>query len=272
MGFPITGPLPTRPVAGSSSRGREDGIAALGITPEPRLTITATEFADSTEAILFDLPGRTAETVVRSAHLDGHDLAESAMDNAAGVAVALAAARALAPPGGAHSARIAPRLLRCGGMGADRLARLPRRPARGRARKHRLARQPRFRRRPGRLTAFGVAPHRERRRRQRRTGAAAAERCRIVDQIPRVGLAAVHTSSGRSSRRASSGMCVSPRPGQSLPRTIRSRAATAKDFPAAEASGYADHPFAVLRSAPDSVFQRRPPSIRRRAKTKAGQA
>ncbi|MCJ2123416.1 M28 family peptidase [Methylobacterium sp. J-077] len=111
VGFLIAGPLLTRPVAGSSGRGREDGIPALGITPEAaarlaptgagyaraRLTIVATEFAASTEAILFDLPGQTAETVVLSAHLDGHDLAESAMDNATGVAAALAVTRALAP-------------------------------------------------------------------------------------------------------------------------------------------------------------------------------
>src|SRR5690606_14379451 len=32
-----------------------------------------------------------------SAHMDGHDLGESALDNATGVAVALGAARALAP-------------------------------------------------------------------------------------------------------------------------------------------------------------------------------
>lgn len=113
-GFLIASPLPTRPVAGSSGRGREDGIPALGITPEAaarlapmrsgyaraRLTIAATEFADGTEAILFDLPGQTAETVVLSAHLDGHDLAESAMDNATGVAAALAVTRALAPYAG----------------------------------------------------------------------------------------------------------------------------------------------------------------------------
>jgi len=40
--------------------------------------------------------------VVLSAHLDGHDLAESAMDNASGMAVALGVARALAP----HVARL----------------------------------------------------------------------------------------------------------------------------------------------------------------------
>ena len=209
---------------------------------------------------------------MRSAHLDGHDLAESAMDNAAGVAVALAAARALAPQAGRFR-----RVLRLAFFGAEEWALTGSRVYRDGlpvAERENIALNVNLDSVAGRgrLTAFGVAPHRERRRRQRRTGAAAAERCRIVDQIPRVGLAAVHTSSGRSSRRASSGMCVSPRPGQSLPRTIRSRAATAKDFPAAEASGYADHPFAVLRPAPDSVFQRRPPSIRRRAKTKAGQA
>src|SRR5262249_37900677 len=41
--------------------------------------------------------GRTDQWVVLSAHVDGHDLAESAMDNASGVAAALAVTRALAP-------------------------------------------------------------------------------------------------------------------------------------------------------------------------------
>jgi Zn-dependent M28 family amino/carboxypeptidase len=127
VGFLIAGPLPTRPVAGSSGRGREDGIPALGITPEAaarlsptvsgyaraRITIAATEFADGTEAILFDLPGQTTETVVLSAHLDGHDLGESAIDNATGVAVALAAARALAPPCGTLSTQTTSRFLQC---------------------------------------------------------------------------------------------------------------------------------------------------------------
>ena len=50
-----------------------------------------------TETLLFDMPGQTGEWIVLSAHIDGHDLAESAMDNATGVAAALAVARALAP-------------------------------------------------------------------------------------------------------------------------------------------------------------------------------
>lgn len=111
VGFLIAGPLPTRAVAGSSGRGREDGIPALGITPEAaarlapggpgywraRIRIDAEERPGETDAILFDLPGAGAEVVVLSAHLDGHDPAESAMDNASGVAVALAVVRALAP-------------------------------------------------------------------------------------------------------------------------------------------------------------------------------
>jgi Zn-dependent M28 family amino/carboxypeptidase len=43
------------------------------------------------------VPGRQDEWVVLSAHIDGHDLAESAIDNASGLAVALAVARDLAP-------------------------------------------------------------------------------------------------------------------------------------------------------------------------------
>lgn len=110
VGFLIAGPLPTRIVAGSSGRGREAGIPALGISPEAaarlapargvaraRIRIDATETQASTDAILFDLPGSGPEWVVVSAHLDGHDPAESAIDNATGVAVALAVARSLAP-------------------------------------------------------------------------------------------------------------------------------------------------------------------------------
>ena len=114
VGFLVAGPLATRPVTGSSGRGREDGIPALGISPEAaarlvrvgqgyrraRIRIETREFEASTEAMLFDLAGETTETVVLSAHLDGHDPAESAMDNASGVAAALAVVRALAPHAG----------------------------------------------------------------------------------------------------------------------------------------------------------------------------
>ncbi len=119
VGFLITGPLPTRPVAGSSGRGREDGIPAFGISPEAaarlapgqgglarvRLRVEAEDIDAATDAILFDL-GRGDEIVVLSAHLDGHDPAESAIDNASGCAVALAVARALAPFSGHFKRRL----------------------------------------------------------------------------------------------------------------------------------------------------------------------
>jgi Zn-dependent M28 family amino/carboxypeptidase len=47
--------------------------------------------------LVADLPGRGPGWVVLSAHIDGHPHGESAMDNATGVAVALALARLLAP-------------------------------------------------------------------------------------------------------------------------------------------------------------------------------
>jgi Iap family predicted aminopeptidase len=109
-GFLIAGPLPSSVVAGSCGRGNEPGIPALGISPEAaaRLTlpvgyaraalhVRATERAATTETLLFDMPGAGPGWVVLSAHLDGHVLAESALDNATGVAAALAVARALAP-------------------------------------------------------------------------------------------------------------------------------------------------------------------------------
>lgn len=47
--------------------------------------------------LVLDLPGGGEGRVVLSAHLDGHPLGESAMDNATGLAAALALARAVAP-------------------------------------------------------------------------------------------------------------------------------------------------------------------------------
>ncbi len=117
-GFLIAGPLATRTVAGSSGRGLEPGIPALGISPEAasrvsptgglaraRIRIDAADVPASTDAILFDM-GAGDETVVLSAHLDGHDPAESAIDNASGVAAALAVARALAPHGSQFRRRL----------------------------------------------------------------------------------------------------------------------------------------------------------------------
>jgi Zn-dependent M28 family amino/carboxypeptidase len=108
-GFLVAGPAAGSLVSGSSGRDGEEGIPAAGISPEtaarlrrtaagwPRVTleIAVQEAPAQTETLLFDMPGETEEWVVLSAHVDGHDLAESAMDNATGLAAALAAVRAL---------------------------------------------------------------------------------------------------------------------------------------------------------------------------------
>lgn len=112
VGFLIAGPMADEPVAGSSGRGEADaGIPAMGVAPAiadrlartgsgwPRATIAieTEEYEEQTCTLLFDMPGETDEMVVLSAHVDGHDLNESAMDNASGVATALAVIRAVAP-------------------------------------------------------------------------------------------------------------------------------------------------------------------------------
>jgi len=109
VGFLIAGPLSGHVVAGSSGRQAGDGIPALGIAPETAarlarhaagfptvtMTIETEEQPAETETLLYDYPGRTDEWVVLSAHVDGHDLAESAMDNGTGLAAVLAVTRAL---------------------------------------------------------------------------------------------------------------------------------------------------------------------------------
>jgi Zn-dependent M28 family amino/carboxypeptidase len=111
VGFLIAGPLPGQLVAGSSGRQDGDGIPAAGIAPETAaalrrtaqgwptatLTIETEEHPAETRTLLFDMPGQRDEWVVLSAHVDGHDGGESAMDNASGLATVLAAIRALAP-------------------------------------------------------------------------------------------------------------------------------------------------------------------------------
>jgi aminopeptidase YwaD len=111
LGFLIAGPLPGRLVAGSSGRQGGPGIPAAGITPEAAaalrrtarnwptvtLTIETDERPAQTRTLLFDMPGRTDEWVVLSAHVDGHEGGESAIDNGSGLAAVLTAARVLAP-------------------------------------------------------------------------------------------------------------------------------------------------------------------------------
>ncbi len=106
--FLIVQPEPgVGPVSGSSGRGGGPGIPALGISAEAgallaagrrvRVTLLGRDHAASTPTLVLDLPGRSEDRVVLSAHLDGHPLGESAIDNATGLAAALSLARAAAP-------------------------------------------------------------------------------------------------------------------------------------------------------------------------------
>jgi aminopeptidase YwaD len=105
-GFVIANPVHgAGPVCGSSGRAGGAGIPAVAtdcesaarLTGPARLKVIGEDYAAETSVLVLDLPGRSGRWVVLSAHLDGHSLAESAMDNATGVAAVLAVARALAP-------------------------------------------------------------------------------------------------------------------------------------------------------------------------------
>lgn len=109
VGFLIAGPVAGSLVAGSSGRSQEPGIPAVGIAPETavklaktsrgfpraRLKISTEEDLASAENLFFDLPGQGDGWIVLSAHIDGHELGESASDNASGLVVALEVARQL---------------------------------------------------------------------------------------------------------------------------------------------------------------------------------
>ncbi|OZI76534.1 M28 family peptidase [Bordetella genomosp. 2] len=116
-GFLIANPRPDGGLlSGSSGRPRDAagipaayidaaGARLLADAAGPvRLVIQGEEVPDARAGVaVLDIPGGRAARIVISAHLDGHDLGQSALDNATGVAVALAAARALAPRVSAHT-------------------------------------------------------------------------------------------------------------------------------------------------------------------------
>ncbi len=99
-------------VTGSSGRGEADDIPAAGLSYEGGealrlaqeqgdarvlLEIQASRMETTGSNLIAEIPGKTEEWVVLCAHYDGHDLAESAMDNASGVAVVLEVLRAVGP-------------------------------------------------------------------------------------------------------------------------------------------------------------------------------
>jgi hypothetical protein len=114
-GFLIANPHPgIGPVAGSAGMAGERRIPAVGIAaegaallsyrgptrPTVRLRLATEESPARADNLIAELPGETDDWIVLSAHIDGHSLAESAMDNATGLAAALAVFRAMAPLAG----------------------------------------------------------------------------------------------------------------------------------------------------------------------------
>lgn len=113
LGFLIVQPeAGIGPVSGSSGRAGGPGIPAMGIAAEAaqqldrpgvlaRMRVQGEDLPGAqTHTLVLDLPAGAsagAERVVLSAHLDGHPLAQSALDNATGVTAVLAIARAIAP-------------------------------------------------------------------------------------------------------------------------------------------------------------------------------
>ena len=100
-GFVIANPMPEAGlVSGSCGRDAPDNIPGIGIDAEAavalaedgarlRLRITNTRCEKVAENLIAEIPGRQPEWVVVAAHYDGHDLADSALDNATGVVAAL---------------------------------------------------------------------------------------------------------------------------------------------------------------------------------------
>jgi len=95
------------PVSGSTGRSGGPGIPAFGLSMEAaqtllggsgrvRLQLDGQDEAAPLSTLVLELPGASERQLVLSAHLDGHPRAESAIDNATGLAGVLAIARALA--------------------------------------------------------------------------------------------------------------------------------------------------------------------------------
>jgi hypothetical protein len=113
--FLIANPLPGRGLlSGSSGRpyggegipaayvdnetGNVLAAAAAGGAARVRLLLQGEEQPGAlADLAILDIPGGSDSRIVISAHMDGHDLGTSALDNASGVAAALASVRALAP-------------------------------------------------------------------------------------------------------------------------------------------------------------------------------
>ena len=92
---PVSGGLGLRgATAAIPAMGISHGTAALlssSIENKVRLIVETRTKRCQTESLIYELPGEISEWIVVSAHLDGHCLGQSAIDNATGVATAISA-------------------------------------------------------------------------------------------------------------------------------------------------------------------------------------
>ena len=84
-----------------------EGIDRDATAPNVIADLPAADSGRIADGIVDRSADRSADRIVLSAHLDGHDLATSALDNATGVAVALAVARACVANGERFPVRVA---------------------------------------------------------------------------------------------------------------------------------------------------------------------
>lgn len=112
-GFMIAGTLPGHVlVTGSSGSGSAEDIPAVGVSRETgaalgaarrdhragvRLSVKSERRRAQGVNVVAEVPGQSSEWVVVCAHYDGHDLAQSALDNATGVVAAIQILAAIAP-------------------------------------------------------------------------------------------------------------------------------------------------------------------------------
>ena len=106
-GFIVANPMPEAGmVTGGVWQETGPNIPAIGVDHATaqaiagariRLAVDNRREADVGRNLIAEIPGRNPEWVVLSAHYDGHDLADSALDNATGVAAALEILRRFAP-------------------------------------------------------------------------------------------------------------------------------------------------------------------------------
>ena len=106
-GLIVANPMPEAGlVTGGAGQGIAPNIPAIGVDnatarqiagARVRLAVDNRRDRDTARNLIAEIPGRNPEWVVLCAHYDGHDLADSALDNATGVAAVLEILRRFAP-------------------------------------------------------------------------------------------------------------------------------------------------------------------------------